>query len=136
MGHLYNTGSSEVSIIKVFIKGRTKNLEDNKYGYSINIECYDVFSTDFIKQEVEKLSILVLNCAPEFLIYKQIKDKTPILEFTASQIISGCYKVNVNNPLQKHIGDMKEYNHSVDIISRCMIERIVYLFSAFSVDSH
>lgn len=136
MGHLYNTGSSEVSIIKVFVKGRTRSLEDNKYGYSINIECYDVFSTDFIKQEVEKLSELVLSCTPEFLIYKQIKEKTPILEFSASQIISGCYKINVINPLQKHINSLKEYNNSIDIISKSMIERIVYLFSAFSVDSH
>lgn len=136
MGHLYNTGGSEVSIIKVFVKGRTRNLEDDKYGYSINIECYDVFSTEFIKQEVEKLSALVLNRAPEFLIYRQIKDKAPIMEFTASQFMSGCYKVNVINPLQEYIGHLKEYNNSVDIISKSMIERIVHLFSAFSVDSY
>jgi hypothetical protein len=136
MGHLYNTEADEVSILKIFVKSRTKDLEDEEYGYSIDIECCDVFLTDSIKQEIEKLSALELNYAPEIQIYRHIKEQLPIMEFKASQCMPKVYKVVICSTFEEYLVITKNYNDIVSLISKCIIERITYLFGAFSLENY
>ncbi|ERI90719.1 hypothetical protein HMPREF1982_03757 [Clostridiales bacterium oral taxon 876 str. F0540] len=136
MQHLYNTEADEVSILKIFVKSRTKNLDGEEYGYSIDIECCDVFLTDSIKQEIEKLSALLLSYAPEIQIYRHIKEQMPIMEFRASQYMPRLYKVNICTNFEEYMIKIKNYNDIVNLISKSIIERITYLFGAYSLENY
>lgn len=126
----------EVSIAKVFVVSKTRDDEADTNGFAINIECCDVFLTDLIKEEIEKITALTLSYAPELQVYRHIKDKDPILEFKASQFFAGSYKVSIVNSFEEHMLKKQNYRNSINIISKSIIERIVYLFSAFSLDSY
>jgi hypothetical protein len=136
MERVFTAKKEEVSIIRIFVKSRTHNTEEDIYGFALDIECYDVFLTDAIKKEVEKLSALVLSYAPEILVYRHIKDREPIMEFTASQFLSGSYKVSVVTALEEYLRKVDNYNESISLISKGIIERISYLFGAYSLDSY
>lgn len=134
MGIIYNIMGEEVSIAKVFVVSKTIDLKEDKYGFAINIECFDVILTDFIKKEIEKMSALVLSYAPELQVYKHIKEKTPILEFKASKIPAGHYKINISNPFEEYMLKKKSYQDTLSLIRKSMIERITYLFSSLCLE--
>jgi hypothetical protein len=136
MERVFTAKKEEVSIIRIFVKSRTHNTEEDIYGFALDIECYDVFLTEAIKKEVEKLSALVLSYAPEILVYRHIKDREPIMEFKASQFLSGSYKVSVVTALEEYLRKVDNYNESISLISKGIIERISYLFGAYSLDSY
>lgn len=136
MRQMYNAIGEEVCISRVFVQKGRRDIKKDTYGYAINIECYDVFLTDTIKEEIEKLSAFTLSYAPEIQVYKHIKDNTPILEFRASQFLGGNYKVNIIHPFEEYMIKKENYTNSLNFISKCIIERIIYLFSAFSVDNY
>lgn len=136
MRQMYNTIGEEVCISRVFVQKERRDVEKDTYGYCINIECYDAFLTDTIKEEIEKLSAFTLSYAPEIQIYRHIKDSIPILEFRASQSLGGNYKINIINPFEEYMIKNRIYNNSLNFISKCIIERIEYLFSTFSVDNY
>jgi hypothetical protein len=134
-GH-YTTRGEEVSIIRIFVKNRTHDGNTDSYGFDLDIECYDVFLTDLIKVEVERLSSLVLSYAPEIQVYRHIKDREPIMEFTATQVLSGSYKVKVETAFEEYLKKVKNYSDTISLISKGIIERIVYLFGAYSLDNY
>lgn len=136
MESTYTKKGKAVSIMKVYL--RNKNKEKNKKfpTYSIDIECFDVFLTDYMKKQVEKLCATVLNNAPEIQIYRHIKERIAIIEFSASQYLKGSYKVTVGTEFQDYVKNIKDFNNSIDIISKSIIERIIYIFTAYSLDSY
>lgn len=136
MERVFTSQKEDVSIIRIFVKSRTHNAEEDVYGFALDIECYDVFLTDFIKEEVEKLSALVLSYAPEIQVYRHIKDREPIMEFKASQFLSGSYKVSVLTAFEEYLVKIKNYNETISLISKSIIERISYLFGAYSLDNY
>jgi hypothetical protein len=136
MEQVYSNKATDVSIIKIFVKSRTKDSENNEYGYAIDIECCDVFLTDFIKEEVEKLSALVLSYAPEILIYRHIKDREPIMEFRASQFLPKSYKVAIISNFEEYLTEINCYSNTINLLSKAIIERISYLFGAYSLESY
>jgi hypothetical protein len=136
MERVFTAKKEDVSIIRIFVKSRTHNAEEDVYGFALDIECYDVFLTDFIKEEVEKLSALVLSYAPEIQVYRHIKDREPIMEFKASQFLSGSYKVSVLTAFEEYLVKIKNYNETISLISKSIIERISYLFGAYSLDNY
>jgi hypothetical protein len=123
-------------VAKVYIKTRTKNSNKDMCGYSIDIDCYEVFLTDYIKNELEKLSALALNLIPEIEAYRLIKEESPLLELKASQVALGNYKVKLVNPYETYMTKIKNYNNLINILSKAIIERIVYLFNAFSIENY
>jgi hypothetical protein len=136
MERVFTAKKEEVSIIRIFVKSRTHNSEEDVYGFALDIECYDVFLTDFIKEEVEKLSALVLSYAPEIQVYRHIKEREPIMEFKASQFLAGSYKVSVLTSFEEYLKKIKNYNETINLISKNIIERISYLFGAYSLDNY
>lgn len=136
MERILASKKNEVSIARVYVKSRTKNLSEGRYGFAIDVECFDVFLTDSIKSEIEKLCAFVLNYVPEINVYRHIKDRCEILEFYASQFLPGSYKVSIVTPFEQYIEDTDNYNSIVTMISKSLIERLTYLFSAFSLDSY
>ncbi len=136
MERVYSSKREEVSIIRIYVKSRTYDADKDVYGFAIDIECYDVFLTDCIKQEVEKLSALVLSYAPEIQVYRHIKDREPIMEFRASQVMASSYKVSVLTSFEEQLIKVNNYNDVINIISKGIIERISYLFGAFSLDNY
>jgi hypothetical protein len=132
----YTTRREEVSIIKIFIKDRTHDTTRDIHRFDFDIECYDVFLTDLIKSEVEKLSALILSCAPEIQVYRYIKDREPIMEFSASQLLSGNYKVRVATAFEDYLRKVENYSDTISLISKGIIERISYLFGAYSLDRY
>lgn len=125
-----------VSIMKVYIKGKNKENNKDLPAYSIDIECFDVFLTDFTMKQVEKLCAIVLSSAPEIQIYKHIKERIAILEFSASQQLKGSYKVTVGTNFKEYIKNTKAFKNTIDIISKSIIEKIIYIFTAYSLDSY
>ncbi|MCM0650549.1 hypothetical protein NBE98_19470 [Clostridium swellfunianum] len=136
MEGVYTAKREEVSIIRIFVKSRTHNAEEDRYGFALDVECYDVFLTDAIKEEVERLSALVLSYAPELQVYRHIKDKEPIMEFRASQAVAGCYKVSVATAFEEYLKKVKNYSDIISLISKGIIERISFLFGAYSLDRY
>jgi hypothetical protein len=136
MEGVYNVSGGEVSVIKVFVKSRTVDSTDGTYGYAVDVQCYDVFLTEAIKERIEQLSILVLSYGPEIQIYRYIKDKEAIFEFKASQVLPGSYRINVINSLEEYMSDVDEYGAMITAVSKDLIERIVYLFGAYSIHSY
>jgi hypothetical protein len=131
-----NKRSSEVIILRVFINSRTVNSKDKSFGYSIDIQTNDIFVSEEIKEQVEKISSWSLNYAPELIAYKFIRDKEPVIEITACQFAAGIYKVNVTNAFEQYLPQKEEYEGCVNTISKDIIGRIVYLFSAYSLQSY
>jgi hypothetical protein len=136
MERVYASSREEVSIIRIFVKSRTYDADKDVYGFAIDIECYDVFLTDIIKQEAEKLSALVLSYAPEIQVYRHIKDREPIMEFRASQVMPSTYKVTVITPFEEQLKKINNYNDVISLISKGIIERISYLFGVYSLDNY
>jgi hypothetical protein len=132
----YTTRREEVSIIKIYIKNRTHDVKKDIFGFDFDIESYDVFLTELIKTEVERLSALVLSCAPELQVYRHIKNREPIIEFTASQVLSGNYKVSVATAFEEYLRKVENYSDTISLISKGIIERIRYLFGAYSLDNY
>lgn len=138
MERVFNQGGKPVSIIKVYVKNKN-NCTSNAgsiAGYSIDVECFDVFLTDFTKKHLENLCAIVLNAASEIQIYRFIKDRNPIIEFSAKQIAKGNYKVTVATAFIECIKNTKNFNTTINLISKSIIERIIHLFTAYSVDSY
>lgn len=136
MDRIYAAKGEEVSIIRIYVKSRTHDAKEDIYGFAIDIECYDVFLTDTIRQEVEKLSALILSYAPEIQVYRHIKEREPIMEFRASQILTGSYKVSVLTSFEEYLRKINNYNDTISLISKGIIERISYLFGAYSLDNY
>jgi hypothetical protein len=136
MERVYTARGEEVSVFRIFVKSRTHDVDKDSYGFAIDIECQDVFLTDYLKEEVEKLSALILSYAPEIQVYRHIKDREPIMEFKASQFLSGSYKINVFTSFQECLAKIQSYNDSINCISKSIIERICYLFGAYSLDNY
>jgi len=131
-----NKRSGEVSILRVFINSRTVNPKDKSFGYSIDIQSNEVFVSEEIKEQVERISSWSLNYAPELTAYKFIKDKEPMIEITACQFAAGVYKVNVINAFEQYLPQKEQYEGCINTISKDIIGRIVYLFSAYSLQSY
>jgi hypothetical protein len=89
-----------------------------------------------IKAEAEKISAWSLNYAPELLAYKFIKEREPIIEFSASQFIAGNYKVKITNVFDQYLPYTEEYESSINRISKDIIGRVTYLFRAYSLESY
>lgn len=136
MERVFTAKKEEVSIIRIYVKSRTHNAEEDTYGFALDIECYDVFLTDFIKEEVEKLCALVLSYAPEIQVYRHIKERESIMELRASQFIAGSYRVSVLTPFEEYLNKIDNYNETISLISKNIIERISYLFGAYSLDNY
>lgn len=125
-----------VSILKVYLSRKIDDRNKSILRYSIDIEGFDVFLTDFMKEKVEKLCDIVLSSASEIQIYRHIKERTPIVEFSASQLIKGSYKVTASTEFKDYVKNAKDFNDVLNIISKSIVERIIYLFSAYSLDSY
>lgn len=133
---LYANRGKAVSIMKIYIKNTKKEINKNLPSYSIDIECFDVFLTDFTKRQVEKLCGIVLSSAPEIQIYRHVRDRIAIIEFSASQLLKGSYKVTVGTAFKDYVNNIKGFNNTIDIISKSIIERIIYIYTAYSLDSY
>jgi hypothetical protein len=134
MQSTFNKCEKDVTILKVFLR----NNEDNKkqHKYSIDIECFDIFLNDFMKKQIEKLCSIVLSSAPEIQIYRYMKEETAIIEFTASHKLKNKFKVTVGTAFKDYINNIKDFNNTIDIISKSIIEKIVYIFTAYSLESY
>jgi hypothetical protein len=126
----------EVSLIRIFVKKRTHDVEQDVYSFAIDIECCDVFLTDTIKEELEKLCALLLSYSPEIQVYRNIKYREPIMEFMASQLCTGNYRVSVNTSFKEQLRIVKNYDEIISLISKGIIERISYLFGAYSLNNY
>jgi hypothetical protein len=133
MENPYSKKEKAVLIMKVYIDNN--DIKKDK-KYSIDIECFDVFLTEFTKKQVEKLCSIVINSAPEIQIYRHIKERKAIFEFSASQYLKGSYKVTVGTAFKDYIENIKGFNKIIENISRSIVERIIYIFTAYSIDSY
>lgn len=134
--NMYTKKESTVSIMRVFIKNCDEKKNKNHPSYSIDIECFDIFLSDFMKKQVEKLCSIVLSSTPEIQLYRYIKEERAIIEFTACHQVKNKYKVTVGTVFKDYVKNIKDFNNIIDIISKTIIEKIVYIFTAYSLDSY
>ncbi|MFL0269750.1 hypothetical protein [Candidatus Clostridium radicumherbarum] len=134
MRNTFTKCERDVTIMKVFLR----NNEDNKkhHKYSIDIECVDIFLNDFMKKQIEKLCSIILCSAPEIQIYRYMKEETAIIEFTASHKMKNKFKVTAGTVFKDYINNIKDFNSTIDIISKSIVEKIVYIFTAYSLESY
>lgn len=133
MENPYNNVEKAVLIMKVYIDNNDTKADKR---YTINIECIDAFLTEFTRKQIEKLCAIVINSAPEIQIYRHIKERIAIFEFSASQLLKGSYKVTVGTAFKDYIENIKGFNKIIDNISKSIVERIIYIFTAYSIDSY
>jgi|GEM_PF-3077562 len=136
MQNTYTNYERDVTIMRVYLKNNEKENNKQIPKYSIDIECFDMFLNDFMKRQIEKLCSIVLSSAPEIQIYKYMKEETAIIEFTASHQIKNKYKVTAGTVFKDYINNIKDFNSTVDIISKSIVEKIVYIFTAYSLESY
>lgn len=134
MQNTYTKCEKDVTIMRVFLRNNENNKKQHKY--SIDIECFDIFLNDFMKKQIEKLCTIVLSSAPEIQIYRYMKEETAIIEFTASHKIKNKFKVTAGTVFKDYIKNLKEFNSTIDIISKSIIEKIVDIFTAYSLESY
>ncbi|MFL0246872.1 hypothetical protein [Candidatus Clostridium stratigraminis] len=134
MHNTFANCESDVTIMKVFLRNNDGNKK--QHNYSIDIECFDIFLNDFMKKQIEKLCTIVLSSAPEIQIYRFMKEETAIIEFTASHKIKNKFKVTAATVFKDYVKNLKDFNSTIDIISKSIIEKIVYIFTAYSLESY